>query len=41
VQLAAAHQYGADLGELAGRAATAVRLDVDGEIFRFRGRCVE
>jgi len=39
VQLAAADQDGADLGQLARGAGTAVRLDVDGEVLGFRGWC--
>jgi hypothetical protein len=39
VQLAAADEDCADLGQLAGGTGTAVRLDVDREVFRLRRGC--
>ena len=41
VQLAAADEHGADLGQLAGVAGQAVRLGVDGEELRRRQRLGE
>jgi hypothetical protein len=39
VQLTAANQHGADLGQLAQSAGATVRLDVDCEVFGFRRGC--
>jgi len=39
VQLAAADEHRADLGQLAERAGAAVRLDVDREVLGFRRGC--
>jgi hypothetical protein len=39
VKLAAADQHRRDLGQLAGCACAAVRLDVDGQVLSFRRWC--